>query len=346
MEIITVNASKKYDIVIEKGVFGKAGALIAALGAEKVMVVSDTNVFAIYGIPLLLQLKAQNIDVHSFVFPAGEKSKNVSVLSELWEKLAAGRFTRDSYIVALGGGVVGDLAGFAAATFLRGIDFVQIPTSLLAMVDSSVGGKTAIDLNNGKNLAGAFHQPSLVICDPELLDTLPKEYFSDGMAEVIKYGAINRADLLSLLSGDHDIEKVIKISVEDKRDIVIEDEKEKGCRMLLNLGHTVGHAIEAESGYTVPHGHAVAAGLAIIARAAEKKGLCEKGVSEEIEQLLAKYSLPISTEYSLERLVSHIEKDKKMKKSGITVVLPVSRGLSRLEKLSIEELKALIALGL
>ena len=256
MRTVTVNASKTYDIKIGSGLLSSLGEEVKKLGkAQKICVVSESTVFPLYGDTAVENLKNAGFEVISFVFPSGEESKNGSTFLELVNYLAENKLTRSDMIVALGGGVVGDLAGFAAASFLRGIRFIQVPTTLLAAVDSSVGGKTAIDLPAGKNLCGAFCQPSLVLCDTDTLNTLPVDIFRDGCAEVIKYGVLYDPDLFAHLeekSLDFDREAVITRCVELKRDVVMEDEFDTGIRMKLNLGHTIGHGVEAKSQFGIP----------------------------------------------------------------------------------------------
>lgn len=344
MKKITVEASRTYDIIIERGILSESGSIAAGLVKNpcKIMVVSDTNVYPLYGEKTADSFTKNGFEVYSFVFQAGESSKNVNTLAQLWEELAEKHFTRSDMIVALGGGVVGDLAGFAASTFLRSIQYIQIPTTLLAMVDSSVGGKTAIDLKGGKNLAGSFYQPSAVICDPDTLQTLPAEIYSDGMAEVIKYGMINKPELLQVLKGEYDIAEVIEICVCAKRDIVNEDEKDLGVRQFLNFGHTLAHGIERSSDYTIPHGRAVAIGMVLITKAAIKAGKCTQDALLILEELLTKNGLPLWTEITAKELCDAALNDKKRKGDYITVVLPTGVGTSILEKISISELNKLI----
>lgn len=244
--------------------------------------------------------------------------------------------------MALGGGVVGDVAGFAAASYLRGIDFIQIPTTLLACVDSSVGGKTAIDLKAGKNLAGAFYQPKLVIADFETLSTLTDGIFADGMAEVIKYGVIFDKAFFEFLRDNEakdNLEYVITRCVELKRDIVNADEKEKGVRALLNFGHTVGHAIEKCSGYKIPHGSAVAVGMVIISRAAYKCSFCDENYADIIASLNKKYSLPVSTDFSASELSSAAMADKKRAGDKIKLIIPEALGNCVIKSVPTSELE-------
>lgn len=262
MNTVTVRASRQYDILIGQGLLPTLGAEAKKLGkAQKVCVISETTVYPLYGAVAEESLKSAGFSVVSYVFPAGEESKNGLIFLDLLNFLAENQLTRSDLIVALGGGVVGDLAGFAAASYLRGIRFIQVPTTLLAAVDSSVGGKTAIDLPAGKNLAGAFCQPSLVLCDTDTLNSLPLDIFRDGCAEVIKYGVLYDPKLFAHLEEkglSFDREAVITRCVELKRDVVMEDEFDTGARMKLNLGHTVGHGVEAKSHFAISHGKAVA----------------------------------------------------------------------------------------
>ena len=255
MKTITVTASKTYDVKISAGLLQTAGAEIRAVTmAAKAAIITDSNVAPLYEEALRKQLKSAGFCTCTYVFPAGEASKNADTYLNILRFLAQNHLTRSDVIVALGGGVAGDMAGFAAATYLRGVNFVQIPTSLLAMVDSSVGGKTGIDLPEGKNLVGAFYQPLLVLCDCDALNTLPEAGFLDGCGEIVKYGVLGDEGLLARLKKEKtgfDREAVIARCVEMKRDIVNADEFEGGVRQLLNLGHTLGHAVEASSDFTL-----------------------------------------------------------------------------------------------
>ena len=269
MKRLTVNVSDAYEILIERGLIDKAGELTkAVLNANKLVLVSDTNVYKIYGDRVKSSLESVGFDVYEYIFEAGEVSKKASTVIGMVEFMAENGLTREDGVVALGGGVCGDMAGFAAAIFLRGVKFVQIPTSLLAQVDSSVGGKTAVDLPQGKNLCGAFHQPALVIIDPDVLDTLSEHFFNDGMGEVIKYGCIKSQSLFERLEKENPkdfIEDIIFECVDIKRQVVENDEKEHGERALLNFGHTCGHAIEKLWSFeTVSHGEAVGIGMVMI----------------------------------------------------------------------------------
>ena len=344
MNTVTVNASKTYDILIGSGLLKLLGEEVKKLGkAEKICVVSESNVFPLYGEAVIESLKHAGFSVISYVFPAGEESKNGTVFLDLLNHLASSGLTRSDIIVALGGGVTGDLAGFAAASFLRGIRFVQVPTTLLAAVDSSVGGKTAIDLPTGKNLAGAFCQPSLVLCDIDVLNTLPVDIFRDGCAEVIKYGILYDPVLFSHLEEkglEFDREAVITRCVELKRDVVMEDEFDTGARMKLNLGHTIGHGVEAKSHFTLSHGKSVAIGMAIVSRA------CGCKDSPRILAILQKFGLPISTADTAEDIYAYALSDKKRAGDLVKLILPNAIGDCSIVPTPVSELKSFIQAGL
>lgn len=350
MTTVTVKASKTYEVRIGRGLLQSAGNELRRLfpTPRKILLISDDTVRALWGDTLLASLREAGYTVFEFVFPHGEASKTPATVVGMWEALAKANLTRTDLVAALGGGVVGDMAGFAAATYLRGISFVQFPTTLLAMVDSSVGGKTGADLAVGKNLIGAFHQPSAVFCDTDTLSTLPEEIFADGCAEVIKYGYINDPDLLSLLEQSFaaDPEAVIARCVSDKRDLVEADERDTGARQLLNLGHTAGHAVEALSDFTISHGSAVAIGMLVMAKAAVAAGLCTADVPSHMERMLKAYRLPTVCPYTAEALAGVALSDKKRKGDGITLVLPERMGASRLYGMPAAELAAFFAKGL
>ena len=344
MTTVTVNASKKYDILIGSGLLSCLGSKIADLGrVHKVCIVSENTVFPLWGSKATDSIQNAGLTVTSFVFNAGEENKNASTYLQLLNHLAENKLTRSDLIVALGGGVVGDLAGFAAATYLRGIRYVQVPTTLLAAVDSSVGGKTAIDLPAGKNLAGAFCQPNLVICDTELLTTLPQSVFTDGCAEVIKYGILYDPEFFGYLESagpGFDLETVIKRCVELKRDAVVSDEFDTGDRMKLNLGHTIGHGVEARSHFCISHGKAVAIGIAIVARASNCPDL------DRILKVLNLFGLPTSTNYSAEELYTYILSDKKRSADQIFLIIPKAIGNCEIIPTPVEHLQSFIQAGL
>lgn len=320
MRTVTVNASKKYDIKIGSGLLASIGAEAKNLGkATKAAIVSETNVWPLYGEALQKSLENAGFSVVSYVFPAGEESKNGQNYLTLVNFLAQNKLTRSDLVVALGGGVTGDLAGFAAATYLRGIRFIQVPTTLLAAVDSSVGGKTAIDLPAGKNLCGAFCQPSLVLCDTDTLNTLPDDIFRDGCAEVIKYGILYDPALFACLEEkgpDFDRETVIARCVELKRDVVMEDEFDTGLRMKLNLGHTIGHGVESRSDFALSHGKSVAIGIAIVSRASN----CPD--TGRILACIEKFGLPTAIDYPPSDIYRYTLSDKKRSGGTVNLIIP------------------------
>ena len=344
MKTVTVSASKTYDVKIGKGLLPHLGSEVNAVcKASKVAIVSDSNVWPLYGSAAEESLRDAGFETTNFVFPAGESSKNGDVYLQLLNFLAGNQLTRSDCIIALGGGVVGDLTGFAAATYLRGISFVQVPTTVLAAVDSSVGGKTAIDLPAGKNLCGAFYQPSLVLCDTDTLNTLPEEIFRDGCAEVIKYGVLYDPRLFALLEQDgigFDREAVIARCVELKRDVVMEDEFDTGARMKLNLGHTIGHGIEKASGFALSHGKAVAIGMAAVCRA----GNCPD--ADRIIRCLQAFGLPTAADFSPEEIYTHALSDKKRSGGTVNLVIPRSIGHCDIVPMPVAQLKTFVEEGL
>ena len=351
MKTITVNASKAYDVLVGNGLLSSLGQRIRALsGASAVAVISDSHVFPLYGQQVMDSLKSAGFEkLYSFSFPAGEESKCGSTYLQILEFLAENRLTRSDCIIALGGGVVGDITGFAAATFLRGIDYIQVPTTLLAAVDSSVGGKTAIDLTAGKNLAGAFNQPRLVLCDTDCLDTLPEDLFRDGCAEVIKYGILYDPvlfDHLKACGTGFDREAVIARCVELKRDVVNNDEFDRGERQMLNLGHTIGHSVEALSSFTLSHGKAVAIGMAIISRAAAKLSVCSEATTQQILDTIEKFGLPIATDRTADALYQVALSDKKRSGGTVNLIIPQRIGQCCVMPVEIPRLKAVIEAGL
>ena len=350
MRTITVNASTKYDVIIGSGLLSRLGTFAAEVhGCCKAAVISDSNVWPLYGKIASESLENAGFPVESFVFPAGEESKSGQTYLALLDFLAQRQLTRSDLIIALGGGVTGDLAGFAAATYLRGIPFIQVPTTLLAAVDSSVGGKTAIDLPSGKNLAGAFYQPALVLCDTDCLQTLPREVFLDGCAEVIKYGVLFDPALFAMLeqSGpDFCREDVIARCVELKRDVVAEDEFDRGTRQLLNLGHTIGHGVEAGSAFAVSHGKAVAIGMAIAARAAASFGICDHEDARKLIGLLEAFSLPTHTNIDVQQLYRCALSDKKRSGGSVNLIVPQKIGSCSIRKTPVEALKSFMEAGM
>lgn len=343
MKKLGVNVGAGYDIFIKKGLLSSCGEYIKNVtDAKKVCVISDTNIFPIYGDKVCQSIEEQGFEVLTYVFEAGEASKTTATVISMVEFLAQNELTRGDIVVALGGGVCGDMAGFAAAIYLRGIDFVQIPTSLLAQVDSSVGGKTAVDLPQGKNLCGSFHQPVLVIIDPDTLDTLTPHFFSDGMAEAIKTGCIKSAPLFDRIEKEDAkdfIEDMIFDCVSIKAGVVERDEKEHGERALLNFGHTAGHSIEKLHNFsTISHGEAVGIGMVMITAAGEANGITAAGTSDRIAAVLKKYGLLTKDENSLSDIIENMNADKKRTSDSINFTLLHSIGDSFNQKIKYEEI--------
>lgn len=318
-----------YDIHIGRGLLAHAGKLTRAAvpGATRACIVTDSNIAPLWLSRVRAVYEGAGFAVSVFVFPAGEANKQLSVIAEMYKAFAGAGLTRGDVCVALGGGVTGDMTGFAAATWLRGIAFVQLPTSLLAQVDSSVGGKTGVDTPFGKNLVGAFHQPCLVLADTDTLSTLPSAYFTDGTAEIIKAACICDADLFAAFErGDalapDRLEDTVARAVAIKRDIVQADETEQGLRRLLNFGHTLGHALETHYHYeSLSHGCAVAIGSAMMTRASERRGLTAQGTAERLERVLAAYGLPVCDPTPLSAWLCYAGQDKKRQGEDISLVL-------------------------
>lgn len=345
---VRVRVAEGYDVMIGAGLLSECGMLLAGLSAPcRVAVISDDTVAALYLSAVRDSLMAAGFTVVTHVFPHGEEHKTLATFSGILDFLAASGLTRSDLLVALGGGVVGDVAGFAAASYMRGIRYVQMPTTLLAAVDSSVGGKTAVDLPVGKNLVGAFHQPSAVICDTDCLDTLPASTFADGCAEALKYGVLCDEELFELIAAADpaDRARIIERCVRIKALYVEADEHEAGERRFLNLGHTVGHAIERCSSYTVTHGQAVAIGMVIIARACERLGRAQAGTTDCITAALERLGLPTSTAYGANELARAALSDKKRSGDAITIVGIERVGACYLESMPVQGLIDLLTLG-
>lgn len=342
MKTVHIDASRSYDVRIGRGLLDDCGRQIAErVRCASAAVVADDTVYALYGERVCVSLEAAGVRTVCYVFPHGEKSKNLLEYAKILNFLAENRVTRADALIALGGGVTGDLGGFAAATYLRGIPFVQLPTTLLAAVDSSVGGKTAVDLPAGKNLAGAFYQPELVLCDLDTLDSLPREIFLDGCAEVIKYAVLGSRELFALLAdipSGKGLEEVTARCVEMKRDFVQSDELDRGARQMLNLGHTFGHAVEASSRFTLSHGKSVAIGMAMILRAACSRGLCSAETRDAVIALLQRYGLPTECPYPADMLLGALSADKKIFGTRLNLVVPTDIGACRLLPVGVDEL--------
>lgn len=347
-ETVRISTSRPYDVIIGSGILDSCGEYVAAsLKSSRLAVVTDDNVAGLYLERVMKSLESSGFSVFSVVFPHGEGSKNMSVLAELLEKFAESGLTRADAVIALGGGVTGDMAGFAASVYQRGIPFVQIPTTLLAAVDSSVGGKTAVDLAAGKNLAGVFAQPARVICDTATFATLPPEVFADGLAESIKYGVLTDPQLFERFSklDRAELPELVARCVKIKGDFVERDEYDTGDRRFLNLGHTMGHAIEKLSGYTFPHGHAVGVGMVMAARAGEKLGITESGTADAIAAALKNNSLPVLVSYAPEELYRASLGDKKRMGGAIALVIPERIGSCVIKTVPVAELYEFARLG-
>ncbi len=346
MKKITVRGDKGYEILIGTDLIKNSGSYVRKISkASRAIVVSDSNVFPIYGETVLASFRQNGFSVSSYVFPAGESSKNIGTVLSMTEAMSKAELTRGDIAVALGGGVTGDMVGFASAIYLRGIDFVGIPTSLLSQVDSSVGGKTGCDTEYGKNLLGAFHNPSLVIIDTNTLKTLPERFMRDGMGEVIKYGSIKSKSLFDkLCNAESPLNEIIYECVDIKRQVVENDFTEKGERMLLNFGHTVAHAIERYYNFEgVSHGEAVGMGMYAITRAAERAGLSRAGSADKIRELLTKYNLPLGCDADYSELVPLMTRDKKRRGDAVNLVLLDSIGEAFVKAIANDELASFFA---
>ena len=339
-----VRASRLYDILIGRNIFDSCGDIIASyFSPRKAVIVTDETVFELYGKSLSDNLKKRKFNVEIFKIKPGEQSKNIDNLTLLYDFLNNFGITRNDFIIALGGGVVGDLAGFAAASFLRGISIVQIPTTLLAQVDSSVGGKTAINFGGGKNLVGAFYNPSLVICDADFLKTLRFSTFCDGMAEVLKYAVSFSASLFEKIQDskiDDILEEIILQCIILKKNIVEIDENDFRERMKLNFGHTIAHAIEKYNKYeNITHGQAVSIGMVYILRQGEKFGLTKKGEAQKLINVLKKFRLPVEINIPHNDIFMNSLLDKKRRGNKMTVVVSPEIGQAHLLDLTLDEYK-------
>ncbi|MDL2287485.1 3-dehydroquinate synthase [Eubacteriales bacterium OttesenSCG-928-G02] len=335
MKKIFINASTSYNIIIEEDIFNILPSELNFIVPQgKIMLLSDDNVYNIYADKIKKSLNS--FKVFEYIIDHGESSKNLETISNILNYMGENSFTRSDIILAVGGGIIGDIAGFAASVYMRGIKFVQVPTTLLAMIDSSVGGKTGVNLKSGKNLAGAFHQPSLVLCGTDFLKTLPRDEFANGYAEIIKYGMICSEFILNSLESDtFNFSDIISKCIEIKKSFVEEDEFDTGNRQLLNFGHTVGHAIEKLSDFTISHGKAVAVGMAVIAKAAVAEGEFSESEYMRLIKLIQKYKLPVKCDIDISRIFKTITKDKKINKNEITLVTPVAWGKCKLNPMQI-----------
>ncbi|MBD2340735.1 3-dehydroquinate synthase [Calothrix sp. FACHB-156] len=341
--VINVNLPQQsYEIAIAPGSLDQLGEKMTSLQlGKKVLVVSNPTIFKHYSDRAINSLKTAGFEVASCILPAGERFKNLNSIQKIYDAALENRLERSATIVALGGGVIGDMAGFAAATWLRGISVVQVPTTLLAMVDSAIGGKTGVNHPQGKNLIGAFHQPRLVLIDPEVLKTLPVREFRAGMAEVIKYGVIWDAELFAQMEASKHlnqlryikpelIETILIKSCQAKADVVSKDEKEAGLRAILNYGHTIGHAVESLTGYRlVNHGEAVGIGMVAAGQIAVELGMWQKEETERQNALIQKAGLPtqLPSGVDIAAIIDALQLDKKVKAGKVRFVLPTQMGV-------------------
>ncbi len=351
MHVLYINVKdRKYPIYIQKEILTNLGIEIKKIYKnQKIAVITDAYLKELYGDKIEKTLQKEGFSVKIISIQSGEKSKSLDVLETVYDALLDFQINREDLILTFGGGVVGDLGGFAAATFMRGIPFIQVPTSLLAQVDSSIGGKTAVNLKRGKNLVGSFYHPFAVFIDPNLLKTLKKKYFYDGLAEVIKYGAIRDQQLFNRLLYEYNTDEALLSDMEEiicrccsiKREIVEKDERDKGERMILNFGHTIGHGIEKYFNYEAyTHGEAVAIGMYLITKNSERLGITRSGTSDQIKRILTKYQLPYQLpEIDWKELLKNIQHDKKALGEEMHVVLLEEIGRGYIQKIKKEAIE-------
>ena len=346
MEKIKVSASTNYDILLSEGFLGKLGEFAKEKHElSNCLIVTDSNVEPLYLKKTENSLKVAGFNTFSYVFPAGEKSKDVNTLTGILEYMAKINLDRNDFLVALGGGVTGDMTGLASGLYKRGIEYIQVPTTLLSAVDSSVGGKTAVNLEAGKNLIGLFKQPLFVLSDPETLKSLPKEILYDGYSECIKYGVLGNQKIIDIFENKNPYEnlsEIISESVKMKKSFVENDEFDLGIRAFLNLGHTLGHAVEKCSSFKISHGKAVSIGMVLVTRAGEKNGFTDTGTTEKLIKILKKNHLPVSCNYSVSNLKSGVLSDKKRTGDKITWVIPKEIGKCFLKEIPISKLDKFI----
>lgn len=345
---LDIKTAQPYSVTIENGLIDRVGETVLETRGPgaKVMVVSDSNVFPLYGERVTASLEKAGFRVSAFVFPAGETSKQIATVCDIYRALAENDFTRTDFILTLGGGVAGDMGGFAAATYLRGIGFFQVPTTLLSQVDASVGGKTGVDLPFGKNLVGAFHQPLGVLTDPETLDSLPERFFRDGMGEVIKYGCIADKPLFEALEAGtalQDLEGVLAQCVRCKKELVEQDTRDTGRRMILNFGHTFGHALEKLHNFQeLTHGEAVGIGMVMACHVGERLKITPSGTGQRVARVLEQYGLPTQDRFTWEQVVDATALDKKSDGDTLRVILLSDVGESVIHPITRDMLKTLL----
>ena len=350
MDRITINGSTSYDVIIEQNILSDVGSILCdELSGNKAIVISDSNVAALYLGIVSDSLREAGYEVSSLTLTPGEETKNIDNYVMILNLLADHRFAKSDLIIALGGGSIGDLAGFVAATYKRGTKFVQIPTTLLAAVDSSIGGKSAVNLPAGKNQVGTIKNPSIVICDPEVIHTLSHDALLDGYAEIIKYGILDGIDIIELLrdaTSTDDYSKVIAKAIYVKRSYVEKDENDADSRQFLNLGHLIGHAIEAASDYSISHGKAVATGLALESKCCALFDLCDMNVHLEIVKIIQDFGFDTSINYAADDLLPYLLHDKRIREDKIRIVVPISFGNCEFHELQASDLSKYISIVL
>ncbi|MTV83182.1 3-dehydroquinate synthase [Secundilactobacillus folii] len=355
MTTVSVNLpATHYDVLIDRGLLDSVGSLVAKQWSpRKIALVSDDNVAPLYQERVAASLAAAGFDVHRYVFPAGEASKSLTVLAELVRQMAADTFNRDDSVIALGGGVTGDLAGLLAATYMRGLHFIQIPTSLLSQVDSSVGGKTAVDLDNIKNIIGAFYEPDLVIVDPNTLGTMTQRDLVEGYGEIVKTAALEGGEFWQLIETiDSPAELISNApelsarSIHYKASVVMADETESGTRQLLNFGHTIGHAVEALANGALRHGEAVSIGTVAIMRVFEDAGLAEKGITSKLRDRFAAVGLPVTDPLlNSPQVLDKVKNDKKNRHGHLNLVYLTAIGHPEIKSIPSSEIASFLNLS-
>lgn len=317
-----INFNSIYDIIVGNNILNKID-LNSYIIKNKILIISDDIVWNIYKNKISNLFKSQNLDFFSFIIPHGEKSKSLNIVNQIYNILYQNNFIRTDYLIALGGGVIGDISGFVASTYMRGINLINIPTTLISQVDSSIGGKTGLNFKSGKNLIGTFYNPKLVICDINFLETLDKRQFSSGVAEIIKYSLIKDKSIKGLLNNiNENLEVIILKCINIKKDIVLNDTYDQSERKILNFGHTIGHALEASENFTnLLHGEAIGLGMLMITKAATKNNLSSSFIYDEIYRLLQKFHLPISWNLDINEILDKIILDKKRSNNIIDLII-------------------------
>lgn len=339
MKRITISTKNPYDIIISSGAIASVGDFLKELYTpRKVCIIADSTAGSLYSKGVMESLEAAGFFPSRILFPSGEHSKNLTTYANIVESLASENLSRSDVVLALGGGVVMDIAGFAAGTYLRGIDLVQVPTTLLSAMDASVGGKNAVNLLQGKNLAGIFWDPRMVICDPETFNNLPESQILDALSEAVKNAIVSDASLVSKIEA-RDLEYVVERSLSIKKSLVEVDAEDRGLRQRLSFGHTIGHCIEKASSYSVSHGKSVAIGMVAEAKAAYSMGYAKNNTSSEIARILLNLGLPTEVKYTASELLPFVKNDKKFSDGKITIVVPEAVGKCALRKISPAELE-------